>query len=213
MRRLAPLALVALAVAGCGGGPRVTQERDVAAFDRLEVADSIEVAVVPGSGGVQVHAGRDVMDRIETRADGGVLRLDVIDRGIVIGPDPLGDVRVTVAASDLRGVTVSGSGDVVLEGIDSERFELSVQGSGEVEAAGRAGHLAATIEGAGDARLGSLAATTAEVTVEGAGEASVRVSDRLDVKVRGAADVIYSGDPAISSDIEGAGELRRLDRR
>jgi len=153
------------------------------------------------------------MDRIETRSDGGVLRLDVVDRGIVIGPDPLGDVRVTVAASDLRGVTVSGSGDVVLDGIDSERFELAVEGSGEVEATGRADHLAATIEGAGDARLGNLAATTAEVSVQGAGEASVRVSDTLDVEVRGAGDVTYSGDPAVSSDIEGAGELQRLDRR
>ena len=74
---------------------------------------------------------------------------------------------------------------MVLDGIDSERFELSVQGSGEVEAAGRAGHLAATIEGAGDAAAGQPAATTAEVTVEGAGEASVRVSEKLDVKVRG----------------------------
>ena len=176
MRRLAPLALAltALALTGCGGGPRVTVERDVAAFDRLEVADSIDVEVVPGTGGVQVHAGRDVMDRIETRSDGGVLRLDVIDRGIVIGPDPLGDVRVTVAASHLQGVTVSGAGDVALAGIDSERFELSVEGSGEVEASGRAQHLAATVEGAGDARLGKLAATTAEVSVQGAGEASVR---------------------------------------
>jgi hypothetical protein len=213
VRRLAPVAVLALVIAACGGGPRVSEERDVAAFDRLEVVDSIDVEVVPGDGAVQVHAGADVMDRIETRSEGGVLRLDVVDRGIVIGPDPLGDVRITVAVSDLQGVTVSGSGDVVLEGVDSERFELAVRGSGEFEASGRAGHLVASIEGAGDARLGGLAARTADVTVQGAGEASVRVSDRLDVEVRGAGDVAYSGDPVISSDIHGAGELRRLDRR
>jgi hypothetical protein len=211
--RLAPLALVVLVLAGCGGGPRVTETRDVAAFDRVEVADSIDVDVVPGSGDVQVHAGKDVMDRIETRSDGGVLRLDVVDRGIVIGPDPLGDVRVTVAASDLQGVTVSGAGDVVLDGLDSDRFEISVEGAGEVEATGRADHLAASIDGAGDARLGNLSARTAEVSVQGAGDASVRVSERLDVEVRGAGDVFYSGDPVVSSDIQGAGDLTRRDRR
>jgi hypothetical protein len=177
------------------------------------VADSIDVDVVPGSGGVQVHAGKDVMDRIETRSEGGVLRLDIVDRGIVIGPDPLGDVRVTVAAAGLEGVTVSGAGDVALDGLDGERFELSVQGAGEVEASGRVDHLAASIEGAGDARLANLAARTAEVSVQGAGDAAVQVSERLDVEVRGAGDVTYSGDPAVSSDIQGAGDLTRRDRR
>ncbi len=49
--------------------------------------------------------------------------------------------------------------------------------------------------------------------MQGAGEASCDVSDRLDVKVRGAGDVTYRGDPAVSSDIEGSGEVRQLDRR
>ena len=100
--RLLPLLIVIVVVAGCGGGDRITQTRAVAPFDRLEIADSVDVQVVPGDGReVRVYGGEDVLDRVETESSAGVLRIDVRDRGIVIGPDPLGDVRVQVAASEL----------------------------------------------------------------------------------------------------------------
>jgi len=211
MRRLLPaLVAAALLAAGCGGGPRVTETRAVAPFDRIEVSDSLEVAVVPGAGEqVRVRAGRDVMDRVRTESRDGVLELDLVDRGIVIGPDPLGDVRVEVPVRSLRGVAIDGSGDVALRGIDEDRFELSVHGAGDVEASGTVGHLTATIQGAGDAELADLAARTASVTVQGAADADLRVSDELDVTVEGAADVSYRGDPVVRSEIEGAGDLHQ----
>jgi hypothetical protein len=209
-RRAALAVLAAAALAGCGGGPRVTETRPVAPFDALEVADSVDVEVVPGDGSeVRVHAGEDVLDRVHTESAGGVLRIDLKDRGIVIGPDPLGDVRVQLAVSGLERVTVEGSGDVQMSGLSAEALELEIEGAGEIEAAGSVDRLTATIEGAGDADLFDLAVRTADVTVEGAGDAALSVSERLDVRVQGAGDVTYRGDPAVSSSIEGAGDLSR----
>jgi Putative auto-transporter adhesin, head GIN domain len=206
--RLVPLiAAIALCV-GCGGGDRITQTREVSPFDRLDVADTVDVEVVPGDGReVRVYGGEDVLDRVETASSGGVLRLDIRDRGIVIGPDPLGDVRVQVSASALRGVTIKGAADVTLDGVDSDALDVRVQGAGEIDAAGRVDRLTATIQGAGDANLGRLAARTADVTVQGAGDADIDVSEQLDVLVQGAGDVTYSGEPRVSSTIEGAGDL------
>lgn len=156
MRRLALLAVLGLAAAGCGGGPRVTETRQVAAFERIEVSDSLDVEVVPGSGTeVQVRAGEDVMDRVRTESAGGVLRLDLVDRGIVIGPDPLGDVRVQVDADTVRGLLIDGSGDVTLTGIDEDELRLEVEGAGEIAASGTVDRLTATIQGAGDATWSS----------------------------------------------------------
>ena len=209
MKRLAIL-LALLAFAGCGGGDRITQTRDVVPFDRLEIADDVDVDVVPGDGReVRVYGGEDVLDRVETRSSGGVLRIDLRDRGIVIGPDPLGDVRVEVATSELDGVKIGSSGDVELGDLAVPELELEIEGAGEVDASGAADDLTATIRGAGDANLSDLAVRTATVVVHGAGEAHVNVSERLDVTVRGAADVIYRGDPVVTQDIEGAGEVRR----
>jgi Putative auto-transporter adhesin, head GIN domain len=209
MRRLALAALVVVAAAGCGGGPRVTETRNVEPFDRIEVSDGIDVDVVPGAGTeVRVRAGEDVLDRVSTEARGGVLRLDLVDRGIVIGPDPLGDARVTVAAASVRGLLINGSGDVTLSGVEEDELEIEVEGSGEIDASGTVDRLTATIEGAGDANLSDLAARTAHVSVRGAGDADLNVSEQLDVEVHGAGDVTYRGAARVQSSIEGAGDLR-----
>jgi hypothetical protein len=212
MRRLILAAVLLLAVAGCGGGPRVTDTRSVAPFERIEVSDDLEVEVVPGSGAeVRVRAGKDVLDRVSTESRGGVLRLDVVDRGIVIGPDPLGDVRVRVAADSVRGLVIDGSGNVTMTGLSEDALSLEVEGSGEVEASGTVGALTATINGAGDANLFALAAQRADVTVEGAGDADLSVSDALDVTVNGAGDVSYRGNPVVGrSEISGAGDITRV---
>jgi hypothetical protein len=212
VRRLALAAVLVLAAAGCGGGPRVTETREVAPFDRIEVADSIDVEVVPGSGTeVRVRAGKDVMDRVSTESSGGLLRLDVVDRGIVIGPDPLGDVRVRVAADSVRGLVIDGSGDVTLTGLSEDALSLEVDGAAEIEASGTVDELTATIKGAGDANLFGLAARSARVAVEGAGDADVSVSEALDVTVDGAGDVSYRGNPVVGrSEISGAGDITRV---
>ena len=187
MKRLAPLLFVVL-LAGCGGGDRITETRQVEPFSRLEVSDSVDVKVVPGDGRrMRVYAGEKVIDRVVTESSGGVLEIRVRDRGIVIGSDPLGDARVEVQASALEGVDIDGSGDVALEGLDGPELALALHGGADVDASGTVDRLVATIEGAGDADLLDLRARTARVVVEGAGDAAVNVSDELDVTVEGAA--------------------------
>jgi Putative auto-transporter adhesin, head GIN domain len=209
VRLVLVVALALLALTGCGGGERITQTRDVAPYQRLVIADDIDVDVVPGDGTqVEVYGGEDVLDRVETESRGGELRIDIRDRGIVIGDDPLGDVRVQVAASDLDAVKIESSADVDLGELAIPELVLEIKGAGEVEARGSADRLSATIQGAGDAELSELAVRTATVVVQGAGDARVNVSERLDVTVQGAADVSYRGDPVVIKDIDGAGEVR-----
>ena len=208
--RVAPLLLLALVFAACGGGERMTETRGVASFDRLVVEDSVDVAVVPGdSREVRVYAGEKVIDRVHTDTVDGVLHVDVRDRGIVIGEDPLGDARVEVSASDLRGVTVEGSSDVTLTGVRGDELELDVQHPADLDATGSVDRLTATVQGAANANLAGLAVRSAVVDVKDAADADLNVSDELDVQVRGAADVSYRGDPEVQSDVQDAGDLRR----
>jgi hypothetical protein len=213
MKALASLVVVAaLAVAGCGGGPETSQTRAVGAFDRLSVSGDIDVEVGSGdSRDVVVTAGENVIDHVLTEASGGVLRVAIRDRGIVIGPDPYENVRVQVPASVLNDIRVEGSSDLRLGRIDTDSLALEVSGSGDIEASGRVENLVATIDGSGDAHLYDLEAGTATVTVEGAGDAELNVRDRLDVTVEGAGDVRYRGRPSVRQTVEGAGDIRPAD--
>lgn len=208
MRRLALIALVL--VAGCGGGERITQTRDVAPFERLHVSDSVDVRVVAGAPGVRVYAGEDVIDRVVTRSSGGVLEVRIEDRGIVIGDDPLGDARVEVAADTLEGVEVDGAGDVQLEGLDAAALQLDLEGAADVDAAGTIERLTATIHGPVDADLSGLSVRSATIDVDGPGDADLSVSEELNVTVRGPGDVTYRGDPVVESEIDGPGDVTRV---
>jgi hypothetical protein len=206
------IAACALLAAGCGGGPRTTQTRDVGAFDQIDVSGDINVDVVPGADGtVKVTAGEKVIDRVVTETSGSTLDVRIRDRGIVIGSDPFDDVRVEVSSAALDTIRVTGASDLKLGRVDGDEFTVEVNGSGDIEASGSVGNLIATIQGAGDAHLFDLKARTATVTVQGAGDAELNVTDRLDVSVQGAGDVRYRGRPAVHQTVEGAGDIRPAD--
>jgi hypothetical protein len=213
MRLIAPLlVLAALFFAGCGGGQRTTETREVAPFDRIEVDSSIDVDVVPGDADkVLVSAGEHVIDHVETDSRGGVLHLSIRDHGIVIGPDPYDDARMQVSSAALRAVRVQGSSDLALGRIDADELAVEINGSGDIDADGTVGALMASIQGSGDADLRDLAARTATVSIAGSGDAKVNVKDQLDVSVQGSGDVSYRGNPRVSQRVEGSGDVHAED--
>jgi putative autotransporter adhesin-like protein len=212
MRLLALIPLLVLAVAGCGGGPKVTQSRDLPPYTALDVEGGVNIDVVPGdTQDVVVTGGEEVIDRVRTVVEEGRLHVSIKDHGIVIGPDPFDDVRIQVAAGALDTIRVQGAGDLDLGTIDRDKLTILVQGGADIDANGTVGALTLQIEGAGDADLGELQARTAKVRVEGAGDAELNVRDELDVAVEGAGDVTYHGNPSVRQRVEGAGEVRPAD--
>jgi Putative auto-transporter adhesin, head GIN domain len=209
--RIGLLLVLVLTLAGCGGGERITQAREVAPFDRLQISSDVDVRVVEGDGRhLSVYAGEKVIDRVVTESSGGVLEIDIKDRGIVIGEDPLGDVRVEVAAEALEGVEVDGAGDIRLENLDADQLTLDVEGPADLDATGRVDRLTAGIRGPGDVDLSQLTVRVATVDVEGPGDAELNVSEELNVSVQGPGDVSYRGDPVVESDVEGPGDVTRV---
>jgi hypothetical protein len=213
MRLIAPLlVLAALLVAGCGAGPRTSETREVAPFDRIEVDSSVDVGVAPGNADtVVVSAGKNIIDHVETSSSGGVLHISIRDHGIVIGQDPYDDAQVQVPAAALKAIRVQGSSDLQLGRIAADELAVEINGSGSVGASGTVGDLSATIEGSGDADLGDLAARTARVSIAGSGDAEINVKDQLDVSVQGSGDVSYRGNPRVSQHVEGSGDVRAED--
>jgi hypothetical protein len=200
----------AVAVSGCSigdDGPRTSQTRDVAAFTRIDNADSVDVRVHVGEPQrVRVRAGEKVVDDIRTSVRGGTLHISFDHRGFGDG-DPV----VEASVPRLTGVDASGSGDVTADGIEADAFEVRSDGSADIALQGAAGRLDVDMDGSGDAELGDLTARVAKVAVGGSGDADVRADDRLDVSVDGSGDVEYHGEPSLTKHLDGSGDLSQAD--
>ena len=215
-RALAALTAIAAAaaLAGCDSGPPVSQTRDLGGFTRLEVSGDVSLDVRlfnRPDPGVRITAGTKAIDRIKTEVVGDVLRVSTKSRGLTIGPDPPGDVSVSLGVPALLGLRVDGQADVTLSGLSAKTFELRVDGSGDVRARGRVDDLEMEVDGSADSDLSDLATQNASVRIDGSGEADLRVARSLELIVEGSGNVTYRGRPSVSSRLEGSGDVRRVD--
>ena len=217
MRRpLAVLAALAAAtaLAGCDSGPPVSQTRDLGGFTRLEVSGDLALDIRlfnRPDPGVRITAGTKSIDRVETEVVGDVLRVSTKSRGLTIGPDPLGDVQISLGVPALLALRVDGQADVTLSGLSAKSFELRVNGSGDVRARGRVDDLEMEVDGSAETDLRDLSTQDASVRIDGSGDSQLRVSRSLELIVEGSGNVTYRGRPSVSTRLEGSGNVRGLD--
>jgi Putative auto-transporter adhesin, head GIN domain len=217
LRRIALAGAVALcglaATAGCGTGDPVQQTRMVGDFERLEVEGSLDLDVALSNRpdpGLRITAGDKTIDRIRTEVRDGTLHITTKSEGLVIGPNPIGDVSVSLGVPALAGLEVIGDADVSLSGLSAKALDLRVRGSGDITARGRVDALQVEIDGSGDTNLGDLSTLTAEIRTDGSGRVDLRVSELLDIVSEGSGDIVYRGRPRITSRIEGSGDVRQV---
>lgn len=111
----------------------------------------------------------------------------------------------TITAKQLNLVT-EGAGKVDLK-VKIEKLAIRVEGAGDVKFSGTATDQILKIEGAGNIQGKKLMTKTTRVEISGAGIAEVNASEVLDVKIEGVGTVKYYGQPKITQEISGAGEI------
>jgi len=233
---LVPLAVVlSMLLVGCvvarGSGNVVTEERDVSGFDRIEVRGSGELVVEQGSEeGVTVRADDNLMRYITTKVSGDTL---IIQTGPGNAPaviSPSEPIKYTVQVKDLSGLTLSGSTEAVVNGLDSNDFEVEVSGSGSVRVDDlKADSLAYTLSGSGSAEMSGTAeeqdvrisgsgsynaadlkSQRATVNISGSGSTKLWVEEQLDIQVSGSGSVSYYGSPRVNQKVSGSGSVEGL---
>jgi Putative auto-transporter adhesin, head GIN domain len=187
-----------------GSGIASAQTRAVPPFTAVELAGSNTVVVQVGSPrSVVVHADNNLINHVHTAVRAGVLL--IWDRGSFSTRAPM---RVTVVTPTLTRVSLTGSGTVTVDGVDSPAFAASLPGSGTVYASGRTGHLEASLPGSGRLDLQQLIARVAGVQLAGSGEVRVQATGSVDAAVSGSGAVLYAGNPAsVTKTITGTGAV------
>ena len=190
-----------------GSGRIVRQGRPIGAFNAIELTGATDVEVRLGSApSLTLEADDNLLPLLTSEVRRGTLVLG--SRGSFRTNHSL---RAYVTVPDLRDVHSMGSGDVTLLGVANSALNLTIQGSGDMRAMGRTGHLQAVLQGSGDFNLRDLYVRDASVGVMGSGDATVRVSGSLDASAQGSGDIRYIGHPsALSVHTGGTGDVASI---
>lgn len=116
--------------------------------------------------------------------------------------------------SPLKGsslsLAISGSGKIMAGDISYEELSCAISGSGSFDfsGTGKVSDADLAISGSGDFTAPGLEITTLEVGVSGSGSCDVYVTGKLEARISGSGDVLYSGNPRIDVSSSGSGKVR-----
>lgn len=188
-----------------GSGVAASETRDVAPFGSVELAGSNNVVVRVGEQqSVVVKADENLIDRVTTRVQSGKL---------VIGNTPgsystKSPMSVEVSVPTLNALTLSGSGNIVVGGIDAASLTVTLPGSGTLTASGTTTRLDVTVSGSGMVQFGRLVANDVQAVVSGSGTVFVTAIESLDASVPGEGTIVYTGNPPdVTRSITGTGAI------
>jgi len=225
------VSIAILAVTACdanivrGSGDLITETREVSNFDSIALSGSGEVVVTQGgSESLSIETDDNVMEHVKAEVRGGTLELG-FDEGLnlisstrlifTVGVDDLselsisgsGDIESDKVDTDSIKVTVSGSGDVQIGTLVANAVEARISGSGDVDLAGETTTQDITINGSGNYRAGDLRSDSAEVSISGSGKVTVWATESLDASISGSGSVDYYGRPSVSMSGSGSGDV------
>ncbi|MBM3706115.1 MAG: DUF2807 domain-containing protein, partial [Actinobacteria bacterium] len=84
-------------------------------------------------------------------------------------------------------------------------LEVLISGAGKVDLEGQVNTQEINISGLGVYNAEELASVDCLINISGAGKAVVNVTQTLDVRLSGLGNVEYTGNPAVTENISGAG--------
>ena len=188
-----------------GSGVPATQSRDVVTFKSVELAGSNDVLIRVGKKQAVVVRGDDnLLDRVTTEVQSGQLVIANAP-GSFTTKSPM---SVEIDVPTLHALTLTGSGNVVVGGIEAQSLEVALPGSGTITGSGTATKLDAAVGGSGTIEFTRLVANDVRAVVSGSGSIFVTATQSLDASVSGSGSILYAGNPQdVTKSITGSGAI------
>ncbi len=207
-----------------GSGAVVSQTRSVPEFDRIHLKGIGRVLVTQDNRTLlTIRTDDNIQPLIKTTVSGNTLTIS--NESIKLIPTTL-EFHVLVPV--LKGVSISGSGDILGEGrletdifaaaingsgdmtitITASRMTAEISGSGSMDLTGEVNEFRASVRGSGDILAQNLRARHASVSIAGSGDCHLSVSDSLRAEISGSGDIIYAGQPRIENYVRGSGSVK-----
>ena len=187
-----------------GSGRSAAETRDVDAFSSVELAGSNNVVIRAGEAqSVVVKADDNLLDHVTTEVQSGHLVID--NTGNFATKSPM---SVEIGVPTIDALTLSGSGNIVADGLDVESLRATLPGSGTLTGSGTAERLDVAVGGSGSVQFTQLVAADVHADVGGSGTISVTATDHLAAAVSGSGAILYAGNPSdVATSVTGTGVI------
>jgi len=220
------LTFVSCAFGQKGNGNVIKQDRVVDNFTAIEVGGAFDVYLRQGDKDeVTVVTDDNLMDLITTNVSGGTLRIK--SKKDINKPTEL---KVYVTVTNLKSLEASGASNVTGKNtINSQDLMIELSGASDLELEVSCKNLMIDASGASDAKLRGSAGNAeidasgastiiamklntrnALIDASGASTVKVAVSENLEADSSGASSILYKGDPHVSSNVSGAGTIKKM---
>ncbi len=213
-----------------GNGNVTEQTRDVGSYDGIVVSGSFNVTLYEGDEGVvKVEAESNLIEYIETVVKNGQLYIGV-KKNKNFNISSRKGMHISVPFKDIERIKLSGSGEIVSrDAIETDRIEVTLTGSGDIELNINANETSSTVSGSGEIKLegtskthktrltgsgdiyaGNYIAQSVDAQVTGSGDIRVYCKDNLKARVTGSGDIEYVGNPEKrDTKVTGSGDITR----
>lgn len=228
MKSILSFLLIAFSLNSCmigvsGNGNVKVVERQVAAFNGVEVSGNLEIILTQGEPGLKVIADENLHELIETEVHGDRLIIrttknirDYKKLEIYLSSAEFKNIEVSGAVSIrsngmLRGDDLelgsSGAADVKVS-LDYDDLSCELSGASELELKGTSRSVSVRSSGASNLKLFDLEVRIMHLDLSGASEARINVSHELSVEASGASMIRYKGSPKITkTELSGASSI------
>ena len=193
-----------------GNGTVTTEEYDVSGFNRIEFDGVGDVVVTVGeTESLTITTDENLQELMKAEVNGDTLNIGQKPNTSIMNPTEL---LFEVTVTSLEYVSLSGAGDMTIEALESDSFEVRISGAGDIILESLVADIFdVDISGAGDLTLESIEVEEFSLRVSGAGGVEVSGSaDTLEVNISGAGSFSGFDLETVTADvnISGAGSAR-----
>ncbi|THU39872.1 DUF2807 domain-containing protein [Niastella caeni] len=211
-----------------GKGPVVTETRQTASFEGLEVEIPADIYFTEAPDAkIELHAQQNILDEIETPIINNTLQIrfrhsntriksnDGISiyvsgpnvRSLTVDGDGYLQVPAPFTPSDLH-LEVNGSGSIRANNVTTSRLNASIDGSGSINVnSGNANATNLNIRGSGLLDVSGAMAKDGIANIKGSGNIRLFATATLDARITGSGTISYKGSPAVTTHVTGSGTV------
>jgi hypothetical protein len=214
-----------------GNGVYKTIERTTDDYDSVSISGWFDVDLVEGNEGeITITGEENLLEYIITEVKDGQLIIKVEDNKNLQPSKWKNSIEIIIPVEEIEALSLSGSGDVVSKKtLKTNRFKMTMSGSGDIALPIEANTISATMSGSGDMQLSGstndfkatisgsgnikayeLEAEDVEATISGSADMQVIANKSIKARVSGSGDIRYRGNPdKINTKLSGSGSVSK----